>query len=662
MFKKILIANRGEIAVRIMRTLKEMGIRSVAIFSEPDKNAYHTRKADEAYPLHGHDLLTTYLDIQQIVDIARKAECDAIHPGYGFLAENADFVKACEENGLVFIGPDSSAMRVMGDKIQSREIAVRHQIPVTEGFTGKPEEILKKVEKIKPPLLVKASAGGGGKGMRIVEDYSELPSVLEAAAREAKSYFGNPTVYVEKYLSRPRHIEVQILADHYGHAIHLYERECSIQRRYQKIIEESPSPTLTPALREKICEAAVRLARVINYKNAGTVEFLLDENQDFYFLEMNTRIQVEHPVTELVTGIDIVKQQILIAEGQPLKLQQNEIGQKGHAIECRIYAEDPENNFMPSPGTMSLYQEPEGPHIRIDTSTHKPVRIEPFFDPMIAKLITWGENRKKAIDNMIYALNNYHIHGIKHNIPFLEAIMRSKAFQDNNISTTFCEDFKGELLNELSARKNSIHQHLPVLAYLYYDFNIHKINTRPSSIWQEIGYWRPVMNLDVSCEGNHFHVEILFRHNHTFKALIDEQEYLVEEIALRENKLNLSINKTHYKFYISREKINSGYVSFQGCIFEITRHDTLADESYTITGGSTTTGNNLASPMPGKVIKVLVRENEKVKKNQIVAIVEAMKMENNIVAPYDGTVEKILVHEGDAVDKNQELIKIQKDK
>jgi 3-methylcrotonyl-CoA carboxylase alpha subunit len=352
--QKVLIANRGEIALRIIRTLNKLGMEVVAIYAAPDAEALHVEMADEAYSLGDGNLANTYLDIAKIIRIAKKAKVDAIHPGYGFLSENPMLVKACEENNIAFIGPDARSMQLMGNKIAARKFAIENGLPVTKGLTGTTEEILKAAGTLPFPVLVKAAAGGGGKGMRIVEQESELANILETTSREAKNYFGDGTVYIEQFIEEPRHIEVQVLGDQHGNVIHLFERECTIQRRYQKIIEESPSPTLTPEIRHEMGAAAVNLCKAIGYRSAGTIEFLVDKDLHVYFLEMNTRIQVEHPVTEMVTGIDLVEQQIKIAQGQVLDIKQEQVQQNGHAIECRIYAEDPANNFMPSPGKLHL--------------------------------------------------------------------------------------------------------------------------------------------------------------------------------------------------------------------------------------------------------------------------------------------------------------------
>ncbi|MCU0370381.1 MAG: acetyl-CoA carboxylase biotin carboxylase subunit [Bacteroidales bacterium] len=449
LFSKILVANRGEIAVRVIRAVQDLGIRAVAIHSDADAYALHVRMADEAYCLEGNDLAGTYLDIDKIVHIARTSGAGAIHPGYGFLSENSAFVRACDEAGIVFIGPNAKAMKLMGNKIESREALKDSGIPMTAGITGDIGTLLKRAKEIPLPLMIKAAAGGGGKGMRIVHDYEKLPEMLESTSREAKSYFGDGTIFIEKFIEDPRHIEIQVLGDNYGNVVHLFERECSIQRRHQKIIEESPSPTLTPEVRQRMGETAVRIAKTIGYNNAGTVEFLVDKELNFYFLEMNTRVQVEHPVTEMVTGIDIVKEQIHIAAGKKLGIDQASVTQHGHAIECRIYAEDPENNFLPSPGTMSYYREPSGEGIRVDTGILEATTIHSFYDPLICKLITWDKNREEAKDKMIKALDEFIIHGIRTNIGYLKQVLLHPAYIRNLISTKYCDEHTADLVSAI---------------------------------------------------------------------------------------------------------------------------------------------------------------------------------------------------------------------
>ncbi len=404
---KLLIANRGEIALRIQKTARRMSIPVVAVYSYHDRDAQHVLQAGEAVLLPGENLSETYLNIEAILAAAKKTGATAIHPGYGFLSENPLFSEACEREGIAFIGPSAASVRAMGNKIAAREVAVNLGVPVTTGVTGEPDYLLANYDKVGFPMLIKAAAGGGGKGMRIVRTPGELEQALENTSREALNYFGDGTVYIEHFIEGPRHIEIQVLGDKHGNMVHLFERECSAQRRHQKIIEEAPSPALTPEVRKKMGESAVLLASSIDYYSAGTIEFLVDKDLNYYFLEMNTRIQVEHPVTEMTTGVDLVEEQIRIANGEKLRFKQSDLVQKGHAIECRIYAEDPFNNFMPSPGKIYLYREPAGQHIRVDSMEIKGKgMIHSAFDPMIGKLITRGETREDARSLMIHGHSN----------------------------------------------------------------------------------------------------------------------------------------------------------------------------------------------------------------------------------------------------------------
>jgi len=443
MFSKILIANRGEIALRVIRACRELGIRTVAVYSEADRFALHVRKADEAYCVGPAPSAQSYLRVERILEVARQSRAEAIHPGYGFLSENPVFAEVCEEAGIVFIGPSSETMRLSGSKTASRRLAKQVGVPTVPG-TDKDltdEEILRRAPEIGFPIVIKAAAGGGGKGMRVVREADELQSAIRGARSEGKSSFGDPAVFVEKYLVRPHHIEIQILADATGHTLYLGERECSIQRRHQKVVEEAPSPFMTPELRLRMGEAAVALARGCGYRNAGTVEFLVDADRNFYFLEINARLQVEHPVTELTTGIDLVKSQIRIAAGEPLSLRQEEVERRGHAIECRIYAEDPANNFAPSPGKLIRYRPPSGPGIRNDSGVYEGYEVSIYYDPMISKLIAWGKDRGEAIGRMRQALGDYLIGGIKTTIPFLFEVMADAAFLKGDVDTTFIEAF-----------------------------------------------------------------------------------------------------------------------------------------------------------------------------------------------------------------------------
>ncbi|MCU0431176.1 MAG: acetyl-CoA carboxylase biotin carboxylase subunit [Cytophagaceae bacterium] len=448
--KKVLIANRGEIALRIMRSVKEMGIRSVAVYSDADRGAPFVQAADEAWHLPGNSSAETYLQQDLIIEIARKSGADAIHPGYGFLSENAQFAEKVEKSGLIFIGPSSQAMRQMGSKLGAKEAARKFQVPLvpgTEGAINDLEEARQIALSIGFPVLIKASAGGGGKGMRIVHEASELESALERASSEARSAFGDGSVFIEKYIGSPKHIEIQILGDQHGNLVYLFERECSVQRRYQKVVEEAPSPVVSEAMRQAMGDAAVRVAQSCGYYNAGTVEFIVDEQRNFYFLEINTRLQVEHPVTEMITGLDLVKEQIKIARGERLGFTQADLRRNGHALELRVYAEDPANNFLPDIGTLLEYKRPEGPWVRVDDGYEEGMEIPIFYDPMIAKLIVWGANRDQAIERMKKAIDQYTIKGVATTLLFGKFVLSHPEFVNGTFDTHFLSKyFKPEYL------------------------------------------------------------------------------------------------------------------------------------------------------------------------------------------------------------------------
>jgi acetyl-CoA carboxylase, biotin carboxylase subunit len=446
-FRKILVANRGEIAVRILRACRELEIASVAVYSEADRTALHVRLADEAHLIGPAPSRESYLVIERVIEAAQKSGADAIHPGYGFLAENAAFARACEDAGIVFIGPQSETIALMGEKTSARRVAVRAGVPVVPG-TLEPvaslAEIKREAERIGFPIMLKAAAGGGGKGLRLVEKPADLEAAAERARSEARSAFGDDSLYLERAILKPRHIEIQVLADHHGHAVHLFERECSIQRRHQKVIEESPSPFVTPELRARMGELAVSLVRTAGYRNAGTLEFLVDAERQPYFLEMNTRLQVEHPVTEMVTGQDLVKLQIRIAEGEPLPFRQDDLRQQGHAIECRVYAEDPEQGFLPSPGRIQALRVPGGPGIRDDSGVYEGFTVPIFYDPLVSKLVAHGKDRPEALRRMRRAVEEYRVLGIKTTLPFFERVLLDPEFCAGDFDTGYVARFQGK--------------------------------------------------------------------------------------------------------------------------------------------------------------------------------------------------------------------------
>jgi acetyl-CoA carboxylase, biotin carboxylase subunit len=448
--KKLLVANRGEIALRVMRSAKELGIKTVAVYSEADRHALHVRFADEAICIGPPASSESYLRIEKIIAAARQTGADAVHPGYGFLSENEDFSKACEDNDIIFIGPSPASIELMGSKLAAKAAVAKFNVPLVPG-TSEPITDIKEAKKIAAkigyPVLIKASAGGGGKGMRVVEDDASFQEQMERAISEATSAFGDGSVFIEKYITKPRHIEFQIFGDKHGNVIHLFERECSIQRRHQKVVEEAPSSILTPEKRKVMGEAAINVARSANYYGAGTVEFILDDKLNFYFLEMNTRLQVEHPVTEEITGLDLVKLQIRVAEGEKLPFKQEDLKMNGHAVEVRVYAEDPANNFLPDIGTLKTYKRPQGHGIRVDDGFEEGMSIPFYYDPMIAKLIARAESREAAIEKMTRAIDEYEITGLETTLGFCKFVMKHDAFRSGNFDTRFVENyFRPEVL------------------------------------------------------------------------------------------------------------------------------------------------------------------------------------------------------------------------
>ena len=656
---KVLIANRGEIAVRIIKTLRKLHIASVAVFADNDANALHRRMADEACPLGGGVLKDTYLNVRKIIDAALDAGVDAIHPGYGFLSESPELAEACEANNLIFIGPNAEVMRLMGNKIAARKIAVKHGIPVTFGMMGSHEEILEQADTLPYPILIKAAAGGGGKGMHIVWEKSELKNEMERASREAEKYFGDGTVFVEQYIENPRHIEVQILADYFGNVIHLHERECTIQRRYQKIIEESPSPTLTDEKRQQLCETAVKLCKAIQYQNAGTVEFLVDKNLNFYFLEMNTRIQVEHPVTELRTGIDIVEEQIRIARGKEMGWTQESIQPQGHAIELRIYAENPENGFLPTPGKVTAYHEPQVRGARVDSSIDGSCTISEAYDPMIAKLSCHAKDRQAALETAQRALKDFIIQGLTTNKAYLWEVVKNADFVENKIDTGFCASHQESLLKALNDSRNNLNINDIAVSFLMFDFCKKHIEQHPENVWEEIGYWRYNMQLVVDVEGKKIPVRIFATESGKIKGTIDGHPFAVEFIQYDNKQLKIMLNGRTETVYCSINDEQKTIVNFHGLNFTCFRTDQLNDTTDYACKETVNDKSRLVSPMPGKVVKINVKEGDEVKEGLIMMVVEAMKMENNIVAIGNAKVKKILVAEGQMVDNKMQLLELE---
>ncbi|MGB8952115.1 MAG: acetyl-CoA carboxylase biotin carboxylase subunit [Candidatus Aminicenantales bacterium] len=498
MFKKILIANRGEIAVRVIKACQELGIATVAVYSDADRKSLHVQMADEAVFIGPAPAVESYLQMDRIIEAAHSTGAEAIHPGYGFLAENSKFARRCEKEKIIFIGPNANALELVGDKVRSRQTMEKAGIPIIPGMKSIPKKFSEyeaAARQLGYPVMIKASAGGGGKGMRIVCAEKELKAALEAGMREAKSAFGDESVYLEKYIEEPRHVEFQVLADNYGNTVHLFERECSIQRRHQKIVEESPSRALDSELRTKMGETAKKVMQVSGYNNAGTVEFLLDQNKNFYFLEVNARLQVEHPVTELCTGVDLVHQQIRMASGEKLSFNQESLKQRGHAIECRIYAEDPTNNFLPSSGKVLFLKEPKGPGVRHDCGIYSGWEVPIYYDPILAKLIVWAEDRERACQRMITALNDYVILGICTCIGFLKDIVSHPEFRAGNTNTGFIKNNLNDW-QEKGKREDLLRIAMAVAAFDSWNSSSSERRGAPAariemvSPWQSLGSWR----------------------------------------------------------------------------------------------------------------------------------------------------------------------------
>ena len=500
MIKKVLVANRGEIAIRVMRSCREMGLQTVAVYSEADRKSMHVRYADDAYPIGPAPSADSYLRMDRIIEAAKLSGADAIHPGYGFLSENARFAELCQQEGIIFIGPSPYAISTMGDKITARKTMIAAGVPVVPGTTEPIRDIKKAIQVIKEiglPVMIKASAGGGGKGMRLVKHEEDIVNAVSGARSEAKSAFGDDAVYIEKYIKSPHHIEFQILGDQHGNIVHLFERECSVQRRHQKVVEETPSPIMTPKVRMEMGAAAVAAAKAVNYYGAGTIEFIVDDNLNYYFLEMNTRLQVEHPITERVVGVDLVKQQINIANGLPLAFKQEDLRQFGHAIEVRIYAEDPDNNFMPSPGIIKHITEPLGLGVRHDGYAYVGYEIPIYYDPMISKLIVWAETRQEAIARLKRALYAYKITGVKTSIPYLHRILEVPDFVEGRYTTHFIEENQEHLQPRVNCT-DSCMDVAAITAFVDYITKLEKLQPDKAhkhlgNNWKDLGRKRSVL-------------------------------------------------------------------------------------------------------------------------------------------------------------------------
>lgn len=668
MFKKILIANRGEIAVRIMATCREMGIRTVAVYSEADRQAQHVYEADEAYEIGPAVATESYLRIDAIIEAAQKSGAEAIHPGYGFLSENAAFAEACEQAGIIFIGPPAAAMRLMGSKIAAKQLAQSVGAPTVPGYNGESQDdavLQAEAQRVGFPLLIKASAGGGGKGMRTVYASDDFLEQLAAARREARAAFGDETVFLERLIEQPRHIEIQVLGDAHGHLIHLGERECSIQRRHQKIVEESPSVALTAELRSEIGDAAVRIARAAGYVNAGTVEFMLDTDNCFYFLEMNTRLQVEHPVTELVTGLDLVRHQLRIASGEHLGITQEQISPRGHAIEVRIYAENPEQNFLPSTGTITRFVKPVGPGIRVDSGISSGDEISQFYDPMIAKLIVYGEDRPAAVERLQNALAQCAIFGITTNLALLHAISKHPAYLQGHTHTDFLDHY--DLLE--SHTDDTPPSDVLIAAALYVVEN--KVANEQSHIarndynpWKILGPWRTIGEARII--SFHYHdqeyklmLKPALQQATGWQVQIDNQPSRDVTCMIGNDAMLLLRNGNKQTQVYVQQHQDTIQVVYQGHSYQLLRRQPPTVEASEHGHGIGHAQKALTAPMAGTIMKVQVRAGDQVQAHQILVILSAMKMEHAITAPYEGTIQRVYYQEGAVVPGGATLIEME---
>ena len=658
LFDKILIANRGEIACRVIRSCKKLGIKTVAVYSEADADALHVRQADEAVLIGPAPSAQSYLQIDKIVAACKKTGAQAVHPGYGFLSEKQEFQKALAKAGIAFIGPDAFAIHAMGDKIESKKLAQKAGVSTVPGYLAaipNADEAVKIARKVGYPVMIKASAGGGGKGMRIAFNDAEAHEGFGSATNEAKASFADDRVFIEKYIEEPRHIEIQLIADGHGNCLYLWERECSIQRRHQKVIEEAPSPFLDAKTRKAMGEQAVALAKAVKYKSAGTVEFIVDKNRKFYFLEMNTRLQVEHPVTELITGLDLVELMIRVAAGEKLPLAQKDVKLEGWAVEARLYAEDPFRNFLPSTGRLVKYREPKpGPDVRVDTGVYEGGEISMFYDPMIAKLCSHGKTRTAAIDRMRRALDEFYVRGVSHNVPFLAALMAHPRFVAGNLTTNFiAEEFKGgftaahlpprdpavlagvaAVIDRIQAQRAAAAAgKLPGHVALVQDGCVVMLNRAP-------------MALTLSGGGSDFVVEVAGRRIEVetdwspgeplFHAKVDMQAVVVQVDAIGPGwRLILEGGQADVLVLTPR----------QAELYALMPVKAAPD-----------TSKFLLSPMPGLLASVAVAEGQEIKAGEALAVVEAMKMENVLRATRDGTVKTLHAKAGDSLRVDQKII------
>jgi 3-methylcrotonyl-CoA carboxylase alpha subunit len=661
MFKKILIANRGEIACRVISTLKKMGITSVAVYSDADRHARHVTLSDEAYYIGASRPDESYLKADDLLALAKKKNIDAIHPGYGFLSENSHFARACLEAKITFIGPSADCIEKMGAKDAAKVLMEAANVPVVPGYHGEnqaPEHLQKQAEKVGFPLLIKAVSGGGGKGMRVVNKAAEFAKLLDSVKREAMNAFADDRVLLERYISKPRHIEFQIFGDCHENYVHLHERECSLQRRHQKIIEETPSPFLDEKTRQAMGIAAVNAARAIRYSGAGTIEFIVGEDRSFYFMEMNTRLQVEHPVTEMVSGQDLVEWQIRVAAGQALPLKQEQIPRTGHSFEARLYAENPNNQFLPSTGKLQHLRFPTSDkNLRIETGVEQGDSISVFYDPMIAKLVVWGEDRETARERLLNALGETGIFGVENNIAFLETLATHPDFIENKIDTQYIDKKLNKLLTDSQVELPDNVLLAATVKRLLEGKQLVKEMAATSvdgnSPWFDTTGWRPNGQSQRSLffsyeETDEIEVKVTENDEHFIFHLDDDLDVIAESLA--NDAIRLQINGSWERFIVLRHE-TSLLISWKNRWYALTEMNPFEPDLSTMSANS-----NIIAPMPGKLLKVLVANGDAVFEGQPLAIIEAMKMEHTLNAPFDGEIDQVFYSEDDFVEADATLI------
>jgi len=671
MFDKILIANRSEIAVRIIKTCNRLDIGTVAVYSDEDRRSLHMQTADETVHIGGSNAQESYLNVEKIISAALSTGCQAVHPGYGFLSENAQFAKSVESAGLTFIGPPAKAIAILGDKIAGKKLAIQAGVPVIPGHTDvlkDEDEALAVANGIGYPVLLKPAAGGGGKGMRIVHDPAEMKAALAASRQETLKAFGDSRIFIERYIMQPRHVEIQILADTHGNVIHLGERECSIQRRYQKIIEESPSPAVSEELRQRMGQAACDLARKADYVNAGTVEFILDAQDDFYFIEMNTRLQVEHPVTEMVTGLDLVELQLRIAAGEQLPFNQDNVVCNGWAIEARVCAEDPALNFMPSTGMLTRYTEPRGHSIRVDSGVRIGSKVSVYYDSMLAKIICHGKDREDARTRLAGALNGYHIEGVVSNIDFTNSILCHPEFIKGKLTTNFIDQhFDNDRPKIPPDRKNM--DLAALTASIIHHVRTVVIRNSLSPMVSRIGRKKADVNkhqYTIRSENEVFDVSLestagarLTTGGRLWTVHVGSNKYAVEtpQLEFYRRRLRLTVDGRIYRFRLKFEH-SFIFIAFSGItrLFEVYSPKEWKLMEYMLARTKQLADNVLICPMPGLVVGVLAKKGERVFRGQPLVILESMKMESDVASPVDGIIDEIRVNAGQAVENGDVLI------